>query len=768
MSKNINRCITILLLWKRSRVLSAVNARIAMIIALMLVPLGASPARRAHASQSSRFTNMPSGGMSQSTTHEIFATFFFAGQEFYSQIILQNMRLDVPVTVTPVLMVSQGEVPLDPVILPVHGTATVDINAALSAHGLADTQGAVIVRYDFRTAGAVSALVRSTEEARYLYLNSVAWGREEYMGTTLDAVVWAPEEGTQGFISIVNTSSEPRWVQTTFLVNGRSEDQPEIELAPRQARLLPIDALVTRSRKTGAGIHLAFMGMPGDIIAQGTLLKKQNGFAKSIRFMDRTLHFAGGSLRTHFLLLGPQPAEDGFPANISFRSVAVVRNIDSAPVQVAPVVKYLQGGSVQKVNLKTITLEVNESRVMDFTDDQRAGLLPQDLHQGTLELTPNTDHTSVIGEFFTFSERTGGYALGSSFTAYPARGTESIWRTDGTFQTTIVIQNTANEEDQVTLKFFSNSTTYDKTFPLPPSAITKISVKELQQDAIPDKNGHLLPGTYGTFSLSGAHGPKSGLAFNELIHSADESDYIGYPPNGCVYLTDAFLYVDSIISNPFPIMEEWDYSDGSSYTAGANGTYSSNTNLLYTTSGSSGDLGNINFGPGTPGQDVNVGSNDTVVYECGGCSGYPGYATVAQVPIPPYVQITSTTVATNPATSPTTINSVTEPTTATLTVQMFHSDLTSVGAQTVTLQVGTSSSNPPNCTVSYNQSSQTVTLSGAAGSVTPAPTVLVTAPTCNNATIVIQALLSNPSKGVSIAGPTQASNAQATLKTTLN
>lgn len=330
--------------------------------------------------------------------HERFAT-FLADKDFKSQLLIENLRLDVPVTVTPALITRQGETALQPITLSPHSTATVDINAALQERRLTDARGAVVVRYNFSTYGAVSSVVTSTDEAHWLYLNSVAQSREEFWyGTSLDAVIWAPEENVQGFFSLVNTSSEPRTVQATYVINGHSEPLPPMEIVPRQFRFISINNLVARSRAKGAGIHLAFQGKPGDIVAEGTLLKKSNGFAKYIRFMNTALKFPNPALWSNFLLLGRQPIADGFPATVAFRSVAAIRNIDTAPVEVTPRIKFMRGESAQTIQLQPITLNVEETRLIDFAKEQRAGNLPADFAQGTLELVPNVQHTAMISE----------------------------------------------------------------------------------------------------------------------------------------------------------------------------------------------------------------------------------------------------------------------------------------------------------------------------------------------------------------------------------
>jgi hypothetical protein len=511
--------------------------------------------------------------------HERFAT-FLADRGFQSYLVLQNLRLDAPVTVTPVLVLGKGEIPLDPINMPPHTTTTVDINDALLAHGVTDTRGAVVARYSFNTYGALSAVVESADPTHRVFLTSVGQSPEEFWyGTTLDAVVWAPEEGTEGFISMINTSAAPKSVQITFFANGRSQETQEIEIASRQHRILKIDSLVKRSHEAGAGIRLAFTGKPGDIVAEGALLKKQTGFSKYIHFADTALHFPSNSLRTNFLLLGRQPLADGFPAQTSFRAVAVLRNVDPVPVQVTPVVKRLAEGSPE-ISLKPITLAAGETRTIDFSREQRAGNLPGDFNQGTLKLVPDTDHNSIVAELLNFNEASRGYVVGSSFSAHPSRVTGSIWRIDGSFQTTVVVENTAKQADQMTLKLFSDNDTYEKTFTIPGGSLIKINVKDLQQSRIPDKNGKFLLATSGTLSLSGGNGAHSALAFDKLVHSADESEYVGLLANPCNYVTGIAMFFDSTSDQySFAGFVDAFWTDGSITEDGAFGMVSSNNSL---------------------------------------------------------------------------------------------------------------------------------------------------------------------------------------------
>lgn len=208
------------------------------------------------------------------TAHEKFAT-FLNGDGFRAELLLENLRLDVPLTVESSLILRSGEVPLKTLTLAAHSSQTIDISGFMATHGYADTRGTVRVKFDFSSYGPLTAVAESEDEANHVYLNSFAQSAEEYWdGTAYDAVVWAPSKDTKGFVSIVNTSFESKTVQVTLLADGQSQTMP-ITIGPREAHFLRIDDLVARSEKSGAGIHIQYDEYPGDIVVEGQVYNQQ-------------------------------------------------------------------------------------------------------------------------------------------------------------------------------------------------------------------------------------------------------------------------------------------------------------------------------------------------------------------------------------------------------------------------------------------------------------------------------------------------------------
>jgi hypothetical protein len=561
------------------------------------------------------------------STHERFAT-FLAGEDFNSVLLLENFRPDLPITFSPILIVSSGEVPLDPITVPAHSSTTVDISEALKNRGITDTRGTVAVRFDFTSYGAGTAVVEMRDEKHHLFLNSYAQSPEEYWnGTGYDAVVWAPHEGTQGFISVTNSSNEPHVVHTTFLLNGQPEQQPVLQIPPRQTRIFFIDDLLARSRKTAAGIHIEYEQeagekYPGAILVEGQIFNRKTAFAKHLRFIDKDLQYPTGTLRTHFLMLGRQPAEDNFPANLSFQSFAAVRNVDNIPVTITPTVKFLQNGSLQTISLPTRSLAPAESVIIDFNEEQKVGRLPRDFRQGSLALTPDTGYTSIVAELFNFS-RSGDYVVGPSFSSYPNRSTASIWRTDGSFQTTIMVENTAAEDDHVTLHLYSEKGDYSKTFGVAAGKLFKINIRDLQQKGIADDHGNLLLDTSGVLSLIGGRNTRSKFSYDKIVHSADQADYVGLPPNPCDYVTVIGLFIDTNSGDqPFPVMRDYEWAiAGSAFETGS-GASPSNSSLAQISNDGSGDM--VTFSPPDDGLThtviINPPSNQELTQFCDACS----------------------------------------------------------------------------------------------------------------------------------------------------
>jgi hypothetical protein len=169
-----------------------------------------------------------------------------------------------------------------------------------------------------------------------------------------------------------------------------------------------------------------------------------------------------------------------------------------------------------------------------------------------------------------------------------------------------MIENTAAKDDNVTLNLYSEGGgLYSKTFDIPAGQMLKINLRSLQQD----DTGNLLLGASGVMSIIGNHNVESKLAYDKIIHSADQSDYVGFPPNPCDYVTGIGIAADVFNFNgdiqPIPITKEYNWALSVPVYSTAFGSTSSNSSLAQITTGGSGE-DMITFTPPDDGQTYTV------------------------------------------------------------------------------------------------------------------------------------------------------------------
>jgi hypothetical protein len=194
-----------------------------------------------------------------------------------------------------------------------------------------------------------------------------------------------------------------------------------------------------------------------------------------------------------------------------------------------------------------------------------------------------------VAELYNFSQN-GGYVVGPSFNSYPTRSTSSNWRTDGSFQTTIVVENTEGTDDRLSLRLYSEHGLYSKSFPVSAGSLLKINLRDLQQKAVRDDNGAILADTSGIMSLVASQGIRSKLSFGKIIHSADLSEYIGLPANQCDYVSSIAMWVDTSSTMPFPVMKTYYWTQSGPVDENNFGTQSSNSSWAQVSNDGSGDV----------------------------------------------------------------------------------------------------------------------------------------------------------------------------------
>jgi hypothetical protein len=523
-----------------------------------------------------RSTKFPSPKSTAPTVQELFVPFFMAADGFSPVLWIQNKRFDTAITVRPSAILPDGtEVALKSVKVGAHDISIVDLNSELGSTG-GLRMGALSLRYDFPDSGAISAFVRNSNQAEQLFVNSHSRERDQFSGTTLDAILWSPGRETTGLVSILNASSTQRKVMVSLL-DGSSKNISELSIKPRTFFVLKLDSLIDHLPPSGAGLRIIADGQPGDIIAEGAVLNKQIGFARRVQFVDTSVHFHQNTLRTDFLLLGTQSASYGFP-QVAFRSIVVVRNVGTAVARVTPVLSHGSDATDVPVVLPDLVVGSLQTIALDLGAAQARGLISSDFHFGSLELRANTP---FLAELFTHDE-SGGYEIGPNLVQHPGRGNSSIWKIDGAFRTTIAIRNLAKTSDTATVTFYNGSQAgFAQAIEIPAGGLKRIDVNGLS--ALPaDAQGNLFTGTSGVVAVHGAHGSNSSLLVDRLVYSPNQADYVGFPASPCDDVLDAFIDLSELNNSgndAFNSTYSESWSDGSQTQAAVAPSSISNPSL---------------------------------------------------------------------------------------------------------------------------------------------------------------------------------------------
>jgi hypothetical protein len=512
------------------------------------------------------------------STQEIFGTYYLNDGEFYSELILRNERFDVPITVEPALWLAGGrEITLAPVTIPPRSVRTISLSEALADQSDRARFGSVVVRYQFRSSGAVTGITRVENERGGVTLGSIVQGRQEFAGSDLQAVFWTPDPQMEGFVSLLNTSSATRHATVYFYSSvGAAQVLREITLSARENFLFNLKDVLAKNQL--GGIRVTSDGQPGDVMAEGALFNR-SGFAKRVLFNDLALHYVDSVLRTHWLLLGAIPPEVGFKPGVVFRSVAVLRNVSSELVGVSPTIDYMENGSQRHLTLTTIQLPAGATQKLDFSELQQHGVIPSSFNIGSLSLMPDKA-SSIIAELTNY-DQAGGYVVGPSFVQRPAKATTALWRADEDWQTRIAISNAAPIEDEITIDFFYEGGSYRMpAIHLPAGALAAVNVRDLLQSGAPSTEANGLPPSSGYFVASGSHGLKSGIVMEALIYSTTRSDYIGLPPEPSPYITSAGATFINKGDGTVAVFFNADWNDGSATQEVANNSVSSSNPAL--------------------------------------------------------------------------------------------------------------------------------------------------------------------------------------------
>ncbi len=134
----------------------------------------------------------------------------------------------------------------------------------------------------------------------------------DFASTTLNGIVWTPDDETKAKLALTNTTSAP--LDITAAGNEKVQSTP---LKARETRVINLEDYLRDSRATL--ITLNHHGPLGALIATGFALNEETGFSTNLNFVDCAT-LKSSRLAAAHVRFGHADPQEGFPAGTDFRA----------------------------------------------------------------------------------------------------------------------------------------------------------------------------------------------------------------------------------------------------------------------------------------------------------------------------------------------------------------------------------------------------------------------------------------------------------------
>ena len=485
---------------------------------------------------------------------ESFAPYWTAEPGWETEIQLRNNLAAGQLTVTPVLRSSEGkEITLDPVVIPSHQAASVDVGSALVKHSADLTNqpfsfGSVTLRY-------TALHVRNLSAALMIHMHGQPIGyhidaypiSSKSVAGSVEGIWWQPHSGVKYVLAFSNSSNETvRGTLLLFDSAGKRWSKAAV-LAPHQTQRMAIGELLKLAGLGGSygGFQLLLPTNAQAIDSVHFLYDESVGFSALMKTFDHNPNakleertWAGNKQWTSWApmlaLRTPDPAT-GFPAGTVLDPIVLLRNTTSKRA-VARVTLTWRGESGKgKATLPELTLSPFETRMLDVGSMQKQFSIPDDAHWALVTLTSPAapDDLIAVASSYDSSGRYGAQTpFSDNLASYWAGGQFQV---DSTHNALVAVTNggTRTTDALLTIHYDQGRKQYEMQQSIQPGDQMWLNFADLIQHAVPDRKGHVLPTdlTGGTYELEDLN---PGLGGNLIEGKVSLDKTWGHLAYGCL------------------------------------------------------------------------------------------------------------------------------------------------------------------------------------------------------------------------------------------
>jgi hypothetical protein len=446
---------------------------------------------------------------------------------FRSSIYLKNGVENAPITVTPILYLSNGKKYVLPdVALEPSGTAVVNVNDALREQGIASWAtlfGYVQIEYTWGW-DAICATIQNVDTVDSLIFTyglrpagprRHPGGAQEpsdskRMSRVMEGMWWKPENGVAGFGALSNTAEEPLTAKVQVSdTSGNGINRDIVTVSPHGTKIVKLAELLSVPGSQG-GITVTYDGPADGLAINGGLEDQATGYSANIHFFEPPDSAARSTLASYAelgLMSGAADPMLSFPAGTVFTPYSVVRNVSDLPISISATLWWMEAGTARSAPVPKITVLPKVTQSLDLHSMMSAAGLKN--FNGSFNLI--LDVPSRLGGLLMAS----GSVVQSHtyvFEVLPNGVGESMskslayWSTAKGDDTMVTLWNPADEGQDFIFTLFFSGGSYKYPIHLEPRATRMFNVSEISSNQIPDVDGNLIPATVheGSAEIAGA------------------------------------------------------------------------------------------------------------------------------------------------------------------------------------------------------------------------------------------------------------------------
>src|SRR6185312_13463471 len=317
----------------------------------------------------------------------------------------------------------------------------------------------------------------------------------------LHAPWWLPDSGTDGRITLFNSSGQTIVVSPSLTLAGQEQTAEKISLGPHQSRQLRLRELMQDTDVTAGSITLRYEG-PAHALQPALLLENpSSGFALAPGFHAR--HRQASDAQTTWVfpnVVLTSPSDIASNPQSKLRSFAILTNGNSSPLQVQVNADFSVSGDHQphRVALPVAELAPSETRVIDFSQLIASGYIPESVRQFAVSVAHVGSPGDLAITILSASEDKKIVVPSEGAILDSGSAQTSYWSVPAQSGMFPQVKNEGNATVSATFALLFATTDRVENVVLPTVSIApnrgrKINIGEVLASSIPDENGRVAP-----------------------------------------------------------------------------------------------------------------------------------------------------------------------------------------------------------------------------------------------------------------------------------